>query len=100
MPCLAAQRVRARELSGFTTLHNRRRKTLRKVLVTGGAGYVGCILVPKLLNAGHEVVVYDLMLYGSDGLPSHPNLRVIQGDLRDTPSYAAAVRGMDSVIHL
>ena len=41
----------------------------KKIMVTGGAGYVGCVLVPKLLAAGHMVVVYDLMLFGSDGLP-------------------------------
>ena len=40
----------------------------KKVLVAGGAGYVGCVLVPKLLDAGYEVIVYDLMLFGSDGL--------------------------------
>src|SRR5262249_54050766 len=74
--------------------------SVKKVLVTGGAGYVGCILVPKLLKHGYEVVVYDLMLYGSDGLPKDKNLRVIKGDLRDTSAYAAAVKGMDAVIHL
>ena len=70
------------------------------VLVTGGAGYVGCVLVPKLLAAGHSVVVYDLMLYGSDGLPSDPRLKVVEGDLRDTAAFAAAVERCDSAIHL
>ena len=58
------------------------------------------MLVPKLLDAGYSVVVYDLMLFGSDGLPRHPNLEVVRGDLRDTPSFASAVRGAESVIHL
>lgn len=58
------------------------------------------MLVPKLLDAGYSVVVYDLMLFGSDGLTPHPNLEVIRGDLRDTPSFANAVQGADSVIHL
>jgi nucleoside-diphosphate-sugar epimerase len=71
-----------------------------KVLVTGGAGYVGCVLVPRLLAAGHQVVVYDVMLFGSEGLPQHPKLKVIAGDLRDTGHFAAAVKGMDAVIHL
>lgn len=73
---------------------------LRTVLVTGGAGYVGCALVPKLLEAGYQVMVYDLMLFGSEGLPAHPRLQVIRGDLRDTAKVAEAVRGMHSVIHL
>lgn len=73
---------------------------MRKVLVTGGAGYVGCVLVPKLLDAGYEVIVYDLMLFGSDGLPAHPNLRVVKGDIRDTESFKQELEGVDSVIHL
>jgi len=70
------------------------------VLVTGGAGYVGCVLVPKLLAAGHKVVVYDNMLFGADGLPKHPHLKVVVGDLRDHAHFARAVKGMDAVIHL
>lgn len=73
---------------------------MRRVLVTGGAGYKGCVLVPRLLKAGYEVVVYDLMLFGSSGLPSDERLRIIRGDIRDAGSYAAAVEGCDSVIHL
>lgn len=73
---------------------------MKSVLVTGGAGYKGCVLVPKLLDAGYAVVVYDLMLFGSAGLRAHPNLQVIAADIRDTPKYAAAVAGCDYVIHM
>ncbi len=72
----------------------------KHVLVTGGAGYVGCILVPQLLRAGHVVTVYDLLLYGGDGLPSHPNLTVVRGDIRDTGTYRQAVAGHNCVIHM
>src|SRR5438093_2407014 len=72
----------------------------KTVLVTGGAGYVGCVLVPKLLAAGYRVVVYDLTLFGSNGITPHPNLKVIKGELRDTPAVRAAVRELDAVIHL
>jgi len=75
-------------------------RIMKRVLVTGGAGYKGCVLVPKLLNAGYEVIVYDLMLFGSRGLPSHPRLQVVEGDIRDAAGYAAAVKGCDYVIHM
>src|SRR5262249_27286029 len=73
---------------------------MQKVMVTGGAGYKGCVLVPKLLNAGYEVVVYDMMLFGSAGLPTHPYLHVVEGDIRDTACYAGAVKGCHHVIHM
>jgi nucleoside-diphosphate-sugar epimerase len=73
---------------------------MKTVLVTGGAGYKGCVLVPKLLAAGYAVVVYDLMLFGSAGLPRHPNLKVVLGDIRDTEKYSEAVKGSDYVIHM
>src|SRR5215472_8423348 len=73
---------------------------MNQVLVTGGAGYKGCVLVPKLLSHGYRVVVYDLMLFGSAGLSSHPHLEVVKGDIRDTKSYSAAVKGCGAVIHM
>jgi nucleoside-diphosphate-sugar epimerase len=73
---------------------------MKTVLVTGGAGYKGCVLVPKLLNAGYAVIVYDLMLFGSDGLPSHPNLKVVTGDIRKTEDFSRELAGADYVIHM
>lgn len=73
---------------------------MQRILVTGGAGYKGCVLVPKLLNAGYEVVVYDLMLFGASGVTRHPNLSIIEGDIRDTQAFAGAARGCHSVIHM
>jgi nucleoside-diphosphate-sugar epimerase len=58
------------------------------------------VLVPKLLDAGYAVVVYDLMLFGDDGLAPHARLEVVRGDLRDTPAFARAVQGCDGVVHL
>ena len=73
---------------------------MKRVLVTGGAGYVGCVLVPKLLEAGHDVIVYDLLLFGDGGLPHHPRLRVIPGDIRDLARFTDAVQEVHSVIHM
>lgn len=73
----------------------------KRVLVTGGAGYVGSALVPRLLAAGHQVVVYDLMLFGSDVLPKDdPALSIVKADIRNTADFARAVAGADAVIHL
>jgi nucleoside-diphosphate-sugar epimerase len=70
-----------------------------KVLVTGGAGYKGCVLVPKLLEAGYEVVVYDLMLFGAP-LPRHERLEVVSGDIRDLRRWRECLPGVSSVIHM
>jgi nucleoside-diphosphate-sugar epimerase len=72
---------------------------MKKVLVTGGAGYVGHVLTPRLLAAGYEVTVYDSLFFGCR-LPNDPKLRVIKGDIRDTAKLAAALQGQDAVLHL
>lgn len=74
----------------------------RRVLVTGGAGYVGSRLIPALLAAEHEVVVLDLYLYGDvfDPLRPNPALTEIKGDLRDPATVARALTGCDAAIHL
>ena len=72
------------------------------VLVTGGAGYVGGVLVPALLRDGYAVKVVDLYLYGKDVLQDArcPLLQEIQGDIRDTELLKKHLPGCDSVIHL
>ena len=74
---------------------------LNTVLITGGAGYVGSMLVPELLAEGKKVIVYDILYYGGSFLPkNNPNLTVIQGDIRDAAAFKAACKGVDAVIHL
>ena len=72
----------------------------KTVLVTGGGGYVGAVLVPKLLAKGYRVRVIDLFLFGEDVLPTHPKLELMKGDLRDAAAVAKSMRGIDMVIHL
>jgi len=72
------------------------------VLVTGGAGYAGAVLVPKLLAAGHRVRVLDLYLYGKhvfEGCRTSA-LEEFEGDLRDQALVARAVAGCHAVVHL
>lgn len=74
----------------------------RHVLVTGGAGYVGAVLVPKLLSEGYGVTVLDWYIYGDVLSPvaGHPNLTQVHGDIRDPSKVAQALGDCDSVIHL
>jgi nucleoside-diphosphate-sugar epimerase len=73
---------------------------LKKIFITGGAGYVGARLVPRLLNDGYEVTVFDLMIYGEDVLDAHPNLRIIKGDIRNLNLLIQGLNGQDLVMHL
>jgi nucleoside-diphosphate-sugar epimerase len=75
----------------------------RNVAITGGAGYVGAALVPKLLAAGYHVKVLDLYMFGDnvlEGVKDHPNLEQIKGDIRDRGTLQKAIPGCDAVIHL
>jgi len=75
----------------------------QRILVTGGAGYIGSILVPYLLEAGFRVRVLDLFRHRSLGLLAHcgnPHLEVIRGDTRHEGTLAEALRGVDAVIPL
>jgi len=72
----------------------------KTILITGGAGYVGSMLVPKLLNDGYSVTVYDLMMYGTNVIKEHPKLKIIKGDIRDVDLLKATLPGQQYVIHL
>lgn len=74
-----------------------------RILVTGGAGYVGARLVPELIASGYQVNVLDLYLYGEDvfdTIKNSPNLKEIKGDIRDTQTVKDALKGCETVIHL
>jgi nucleoside-diphosphate-sugar epimerase len=74
-----------------------------QVLVTGGAGYVGSVLVPKLLAAGYRVKVLDLFLFGEqvlDDVRDHENLELIRGDIRNRELLEQSFAGCDAIIHL
>ncbi len=70
------------------------------ILITGGAGYVGAVLVPQLLKEGHSVSVVDLFMYGDDVLPNHERLKNYKMDIRDISAIDNIMAGHDIVIHL
>ena len=61
---------------------------------------MGAVLVPHLLENGYSVTVFDLMIYGDDVLPKHPNLQSVKGDIRDQTLLMELIPGHDVVIHL
>lgn len=78
-------------------------KMPKRFLVTGGAGYVGAVLVPQLLDEGYHVRVLDLYLFGEavfNGRESDPHLEQFKGDLRAPSLLNRTLEGCDSVIHL
>jgi nucleoside-diphosphate-sugar epimerase len=76
---------------------------MKKIFVTGGAGYVGAVLIPKLLEEGHHVKVLDLYIYGEhvlDSVRDNPNLVQVKGDIRDRQLLEKEIPGYDTIIHL
>ena len=73
----------------------------KNIFITGGAGYVGSLLVPRLLNEGYNVTVYDTCFFGNDFLPiDNPNFKLITGDIRNTNFFADSVKNQDVVINM
>ncbi len=78
-------------------------RKLNTILVTGGAGYVGAVLIPKLLKKGYKVKVLDLYTYGEDvfdDVKDKSNLEEIKGDICDQLLIKTALQNCDAVIHL
>jgi nucleoside-diphosphate-sugar epimerase len=72
----------------------------RRVLVTGGCGYVGSRLVPALADDGYEVTALDCMMFGDGGLAADRRVRLVRGDVRDAALVSEVVRGQDTIVHL
>jgi len=73
----------------------------KKVLITGGGGYIGSVVTRYLLEKGFDIRVLDLFIYGRDSLSGMLNdVEVVQGDIRDTPFVRKCLQDVDAVIHL
>jgi nucleoside-diphosphate-sugar epimerase len=74
-----------------------------KILVTGGAGYVGSTLVPLLLSEGHHVTVLDTLLHGGEsllGIWANPAFKFVRGDIREHEKVRSLLPDTDAVVHL
>jgi len=72
----------------------------KKVLITGGAGYVGATLIPMLLSKNYKITIYDLFLYEDNLFKTNYKINCIKGDIRDVNKLSKAMEGQDSIIHL
>lgn len=75
-------------------------ESINKVLITGGAGYVGNVLVPLLIKSGYKVIVYDSMFFYEGTLPNSHNLSIVKGDIRDIKFFKSCLKGIDAIIHM
>ncbi|MBW3001685.1 SDR family oxidoreductase [Candidatus Woesearchaeota archaeon] len=74
---------------------------MRRVLVTGGAGYIGCCVIEELLKRGHKPVVFDSFYWGKESLqPVLDKIEIIEGDCRNSKDVIYALENVDSIIHL
>ena len=73
---------------------------MTKILITGGAGYLGSVLTPYLLSKGYKITVIDLMIYGEEVLKKHRNLKIVKGDIRDVSLLNEVIPNHDIIIHL
>ena len=73
---------------------------MSRILITGGAGYVGSLLTVNLERLGHEVIIYDTCYYGKDHIKTSSKLKLIKADIRDKIKFEASIEGCDVVIHL
>lgn len=74
-----------------------------KILITGGAGYLGSTMIPMLLEKGHHVTLYDLFFWGIGpvlAFVDHPNVVIVKGNIRDRVHLAQVMADKDAIIHL
>ena len=73
---------------------------MKKIFITGAGGYVGSALTDYLLKKNFYVTAYDLFIYGKNVFDKNPNLKIIEGDIRNKKLFENSVKGHDILIHL
>jgi nucleoside-diphosphate-sugar epimerase len=106
---LLAVRIGSRVWGDLTRSESRplarlqRPRRFQRVLVIGGAGYIGSALIPKLLADGYMVRIFDRMIYGEGAITEftdHPRVEVVRADFRQVDAVVKAMQDVDSVVHL
>jgi nucleoside-diphosphate-sugar epimerase len=80
-----------------------RDRAIERVLVVGGAGYIGSALIQKLTQKGYSVRILDLLLYGEDPIKEfmvHPEVEIVRGDFRQIDTVVEVMHDVDAVVHL
>ncbi len=93
----------ATNLNNLHQLDNPGVSSNKRILITGGAGYIGTALLPLLLDKGYDVRILDLLIFGRDPIKrwlGHPRLELIQGDFRQADVVEHAMQEVDAVVHL
>lgn len=91
------------ERNGGLKRNSKKAQEIKKVLVIGGAGYIGSILVRRLIDAGYKVRVMDILLYGDESIKNlyqNANFEFMRGDCRNMQDVIRALDGIDAVVHL
>jgi CBS domain-containing protein len=91
------------QLLSVQDIKTTRGRKLKRILVTGGAGYLGCVFVRRLLARGYKVRVLDVLTFGRRSLRKFkrkPSFELIKGDVRHIEDITAAIQDTDAVIHL
>ena len=73
---------------------------IKKILITGGAGYVGSALADELVSKNYDVSVIDLCIYGREVFKNSNKINLVVGDIRDIDLLKKIIPGHDAVIHL
>lgn len=95
--------VNRNQINFLSKINLQKTKSVEKVLVTGGAGYLGSVLVRKLLAAGYKVKVLDNLTHGKDsltGIWAHRNFDLVVGDILRIDDVVGAIADVDAVVHL
>ncbi len=100
---LAVYSIESKVMSDFGISPGDENGAVEKVLIIGGAGYIGSVLARQLLDCKYKVRILDKLLYGDAAIKDilgHENLEFVEGDFRNVETVVRCIQGIDAVVHL